>query len=299
MQSNKKTDIKASIIIPCKNEGANVRMTVDSMLKTMPDDGYEIIIVNDSSTDGCCLFLKELVPAQQISLISSPGLGAARARNLGAQAARGEYLIFCDAHITVPEEWLENLLSNFHHPEVGAVSPAIASMEHPDHIGCGQTWNDRLETVWLPPLKIQGLKTVPLLPGGCLAVRADIFRQVGGFDQGFIVWGYEDVELSLKLWLFGYKLYVNPSIIIQHLFRKKHPYKVKLDHVHYNLLRMAYSHFNNKRIDKVIDLVETKQQSKKIIQRVIREEVMKQRLSYFCRRKHDDDWFMSHFRINF
>ncbi|OPX90295.1 MAG: Poly-beta-1,6-N-acetyl-D-glucosamine synthase [Pelotomaculum sp. PtaB.Bin104] len=296
---DKGANLKASIIIPCKNEGANVRMTVDSILAVMPDDGYEIIIVDDSSSDDCCLFLHERAPDKKINIISSPGLGAARARNLGAQEARGEYLVFCDAHITVPEGWPENLLKAFLDPEVGAVSPAIASMDHPDRVGCGQTWNPSLETLWLPPSKIRNLTAVPLLPGGCLAVRAGVFRQVGGFDRGFIVWGYEDVELSLKLWLFGFKLYVNPSIIIEHRFRKKHPYPVKADHVHYNLLRMAYSHFNNKRIDKVIDLLETNPKLKKIIRSVIQEGAMKQRVDYFSRRKYDDDWFMSRFNIKF
>ncbi|MDD3653817.1 MAG: glycosyltransferase [Desulfotomaculaceae bacterium] len=290
---------KASIIIPCKNEGTNVKMTMASILTAMPDDDYEIIIVDDGSIDGCCLFLNEYTQDQKVNLIVSPGLGAARARNLGAKAARGKYLIFCDAHIKVPVSWPENLLSTFRNPKVSAVSPAIVSMDNPVNLGCGQTWNSCLKSVWLSRSKIQGLTTVPLLPGGCLAVRADVFRQVGGFDQGFIIWGYEDVELSLKLWLFGYKLYVNPSIIVQHLFRKKHPYPVNADHVHYNLLRMAYSHFGNKRIDKVIDLLETNPRIKKIIRRVIQGGVMKQRLNYFAQRKYDDDWFMSHFNINF
>jgi len=288
-----------SIIIPCKNEGSNVKMTVDSILAAAPDDNHEIIIVDDGSTDGCCLFLQESHLYQKVNFIPTPGLGAARARNLGAAAAHGKHLIFCDAHITVPEGWPRNLLETFRHPEVDAVSPAVGSLGNPTATGCGQTWNRNLETVWLPPPANREITTVPLLPGGCLAVRAEAFRQVGGFDSGFIVWGYEDVEISLKLWLFGYKLYVNPSVKILHQFRKKHPYSVTINHVQYNLLRMAYSHFNYKRVDKILDMVQPSTRLRKIVRRVLEGGAMEQRLDYFARRRFDDDWFMRRFGIEF
>lgn len=290
---------EASIIVPCKNEGSNVKMTVDSILAASPGDNIEMIVVDDGSDDGCCHFLTESRRYHRITLLPSPGLGAARARNLGATAARGETLIFCDAHITVPEGWAETLLDTFKHPGVDAVSPAIGSMDNPDAVGYGQTWNGRLESLWLPPPGDMDITAVPLLPGGCLAVRAGAFRRVGGFDNGFIVWGYEDVELSFKLWLFGYRLYVNPSVKILHLFRKKHPYPVTMDHVHYNLTRMAYSHFKNERIDKVLDLVESGGPSEKIIRDVLKGGAMEQRLHYFARRRYDDDWFMQRFGIDF
>jgi glycosyltransferase involved in cell wall biosynthesis len=249
--TGKNTRVLASIIIPCKNEGTNVKMTADSILAATSLDGIEIIIVDDESVDGCCRFLADDAAYAGIKHLSCPGLGAARARNLGASAAGGEFLIFCDAHITVPEGWLEKLLAAFRRPGVDAVSPAIGSLGNPAATGYGQTWNERLETVWLPPPRNMGITPVPLLPGGCLAVRAGAFRRVEGFDRGFIVWGYEDVELSLKLWLFGFNLYLNPSVKILHLFRKKHPYPVSMNHVHYNLLRMAYSHFKEERIAKI------------------------------------------------
>lgn len=289
----------ASIIIPCKNESANVKMTVDSLMANTPSRGAEILVVDDMSGDGCCRFLQTDARYSKVQYILSPGLGAARARNYGAAAAKGEYLIFCDAHITVRQGWLESLLNTFNRPGVDAVSPAIGSITNPAAAGYGQTWNERLETVWLPPPAQMETIRAPLLPGGCLAVRSSAFQQVGGFDRGFIVWGYEDVELSLKLWLFGFGLYINPKVKILHLFRQKHPYQVTFDHVNYNLLRMAYSHFNNARIDKVIALVKPYGKSEKLIRKVLKGGVLDQRQDYFRRRKRDDDWFMSGFQIPF
>lgn len=274
-------------------------MTVDSLLVALPSRGIEIIVVDDMSRDGCCSFLMTESKYAEVQCISSPGLGAALARNYGAVNAKGEYLVFCDAHITVEKGWLDILLNTFNRPGVDAVSPAIGSITNPAATGCGQSWNDRLETVWLPyPAQMETIKA-PLLPGGCLAVRNNVFQQVGGFDRGFIVWGYEDVELSLKLWLFGYGLYVNPRAKVLHLFRQKHPYRVTFEHVHYNLLRMAYSHFNNKRVDKVIAMIKSHGKSEKIIRNVLKSGVLDQRQDYFRRRRRDDDWFMSEFQIPF
>jgi len=290
---------EASVIIPCKNEGQNVKMTLDSFLAASPGGHIEIILVDDGSEDGCCNFLKEDSRYSGLHFISSSGLGVAQARNLGASVARGKYLIFCDAHIIVPEGWPDNLLEAFKHDGVDAVSPAIGSLENPAATGYGQTWNERLQVVWLPPPPEKKIGAVPLLPGGCVAVRTEAFWEAGGFDPGFIVWGYEDVEFSLKMWLFGYRLYVSPLIKILHLFRNKHPYQVKMDHFLYNMLRMAYSHFKNERIEKVLDLIESVGHSKRINQRVLKGSAMEQRLQYFARRKHDDDWFMKKFNIDF
>ncbi len=288
----------SSIIIPCKNEGPNVKMTVDSILEASSCDDPEIIAIDDGSNDGCCNFLKK-DDYSRVRLITSPGVGAARARNLGAAASRGEYLVFCDAHITVPEGWLDCLLENFDDNDVDGVSPAIGSLENPSAAGYGQTWNERLEVTWLPPPPDFKVAAAPLLPGGCLAVRSAAFFQVGGFDGGFIVWGHEDVELSLKLWLFGCKLYVMPSVKILHLFRKKHPYPVQMDHVYYNLLRMAYSHLSKERINKVRALIKPSGLSKTIEDRVLKAGAMKQRNYYLRRRNYDDDWFMNKFGIPF
>ena len=163
--TGKNTRVLASIIIPCKNEGTNVKMTADSILAATSLDGIEIIIVDDESVDGCCRFLADDAAYAGIKHLSCPGLGAARARNLGASAAGGEFLIFCDAHITVPEGWLEKLLAAFRRPGVDAVSPAIGSLGNPAATGYGQTWNERLETVWLPRPGIWALLPSRCFPG--------------------------------------------------------------------------------------------------------------------------------------
>lgn len=292
------SDCFFSIILPVKNEGSNIKMTIDSILQTNPETPYEIIVVDDNSQDDCCGFLttgRYRLP--YLNLITTGGAGAANARNIGAEKAKGNILVFCDAHITVPPDWLFKMAGSFSFKSVYGLSPGIASMTTPNAVGYGQTWNNKLEVCWLP--KPQNMDTSPLLPGGCQAFRKEAFLKVGGYDRGFKVWGREDEEISLKMWLFGYSLFVDPDIVVQHLFRNSHPYTVTQDHVHYNFLRMAFSHFSEERLSRAISLLSHRKNCTKLVVSAALSDIMRQRTDYHEQRAHTDDWFMNKFAIPF
>jgi len=284
-----------SLIIPAKNEGNNVRTTVESALRAKTHHPFEIVIVDDGSTDGCCEFLASEAN-EQIKLITTQGIGAAPARNLGADHSRGEYLIFCDAHLFFQDYWIDHLLGLIRSGQADAVSPGIASTNRPNLVGYGQTLNRMLGVQWNRQISLP--TPTAILPGGCLAMARNVFFDVGGFDRGFQVWGFEDVEISIKLWLFGYKCFVQPAVKVFHLFRESHPYRVTFDHVYYNMLRMAYSHFNESRIAACRKLIHHADPAR-IEAAVLAGGVLEQREHYFSRRKYDDEWFMRRFGIPF
>jgi GT2 family glycosyltransferase len=132
-----------------------------------------------------------------------------------------------------------------------------------------------------------------------MVVRSDVFHRVGGFDSFFKIWGHEDVELSLKLWLFGYRLMVDPRVRVLHLFRQSHPYRVTMDHVHHNLLRMAFSHFSQPRLAKAVNLARSNPNLGRIITEVLFSDIWQQREHYLANRVRDDQWFMDRFNIPF
>lgn len=289
-----------SVIIPVKNEGTqNVKMTLDSMLQANPDINHEIIVVDDNSNDGCCDFLRYRNKGyEKVILVKSPGLGAAGARNLGAEYSRGNILVFCDAHITVPPDWLAVFATDFSHDIVDGVSPGIGSMADPNAVGYGQTWNGQLECKWLST-RFNRITQVALLPGGCMAFRREAFDRVGGFDRGFLVWGHEDEEISFKMWLFGHNLYVEPDVKVLHLFRPRHPYPVTMTHIHYNFLRLACSHLNEERLSKAFNILKNHAGFEQILSSVCLSNVWEQRKDYLSRRSRDDSWFMRRFGIDF
>ncbi|MGQ5395529.1 MULTISPECIES: glycosyltransferase family 2 protein [unclassified Paenibacillus] len=285
-----------SIIIPAKNEGTYVESTVASVVASKSGYPFEIVIVDDESIDRCCDFITSHKEVSRIKLIRTQGIGAAKARNLGAGISKGRYMIFCDAHLSFEDLWIDRLLEPIEAGLTDGICPAIAQMDLPHIAGYGQTLDQRLQVQW------NGWQATPfpcaILPGGCFAISREVFFDIGGFDEGFKTWGYEDVEISLKMWLFGYKCYTLPEVKILHLFRKSHPYHISWEPIYYNFMRMAYSHFSEERIQRCKKLI-TYANADHIESLVVEDGVLEQRHKYFSRRKYIDDWFMERFEIPF
>lgn len=285
-----------SIIFPVKNEGKHIQNTIKSAKKVKTNYPVEFIIVDDASTDGCCKFL-ELNREEHIKLVRTTGVGAAMARNIGADHAKGDYFIFCDAHLFFEDFWVDRLIDPIRQGIADATNPGIGNAANPSSVGYGYSWVDTLEPRW--NTRKTELFPSPHLAGGCLAISKDVFIDIGGFERGFRVWGREDEEISLKLWLFGYKCYVEPAVKVLHVFRTNAaPFALKWNDIDYNLMRMAYSHFNEERIKKCKKLIKYSD-PEKIEAEVLRSDVLEQRKNYLTKRKHDDDWYMKTFNIPF
>ncbi|WP_042148390.1 glycosyltransferase family 2 protein [Paucisalibacillus sp. EB02] len=288
--------MKVSIIFPVKNEGQNLKNTLDSLFAQKTNYSLEVIVINDASEDQCCDFLANYNKNNDITLIQTEGIGAANARNLGASNALGDYLIFCDAHLIFQDWWLDHLLEPLLAGKTDAVSPTIGAFDNDQFFGFGQTLNPNLSIKW-NTIKDE-VSEVAILPGACLAVSKKVFEKVGGFEKGFETWGHEDVEFSIKLWLFGYRCHVVPTVKVLHLFRKQHPYKVQYDDFYHNILKLAYSHFDLKRIQKCKRLI-INSKVRDIERRVLENGALEQRRDYFKRRKRSDDWYFKKFGIDF
>lgn len=136
-----------------------------------------------------------------------------------------------------------------------------------------------MEPKWKTDIK--KLSKVPLLAGGCLAISKEVFQKINGFENGFKVWGREDEEISLKLWLMGYRCFAEPKCTVFHVFRMGvPPFLITWEDINYNLMRMAYSHFNEKRVEKCKKLIKYTDPDL-IIDRVLKSDVMVQREQYF------------------
>ncbi|WP_100330284.1 glycosyltransferase family 2 protein [Bacillus xiapuensis] len=285
-----------SIIFPVKNEGGHIKNTLRSLLAAKTTYAMEVIVVDDGSVDQCCNFLINSQD-ETIKLIKTEGIGAAMARNAGADQAKGDFFIFCDAHLFFEDYWIDNLLEPIREGIADATNPGIADAANPSNIGYGYSWNDRLEPKWHSGKR--ELFPSAHLAGGCLAISRKAFEGIHGFEKGFKVWGREDEEISLKLWLFGYRCYVQPAVTILHIFRADAPpFVVTWDDVNYNLMRMAYSHFNEERIEKCKRLIKHSS-PERIMERLMKSDIIGQRKQYLQERQFDDDWYMKKFQINF
>ena len=270
-----------------------LRRTVFNLLDSLPPDG-EVVVLDDASTDGSAdpngwgrAIVRVLRPPER--------LGAARARNYGAEHARGEMIVFCDAHIEAPTGWFVRFQDILKRPEVGAVGAVVSAMGNPGLKGYGFQWSDaQLNVRWLDR---QGSEPypVPMLGSFFLALRRDTLAATGGFDPGLMVWGTEDAEFSLRLWLLGYECWLDPAVDVAHLFRDSHPYAVNWEVLLHNVLRVISVHFGHQRTERVIEQLKAHAAFPAAFARLAVGDTWKRRAEIHAARRYDDDWFFERF----
>ncbi len=288
--------LKLSVVLPANNESVMLKRTVEQFVATLPPDS-EVIVVDNGSTDGCADFLAEGTWENVHLIRSAEPLGVATARNRGLAAARGEVVVFSDAHIDVPERWWEPLVRTLNLPNVGVAAPGIGVMGRPGYrIACGQRiagTNLRLE--WLP-LKSAEPRPVPTLGGGFMAMRRETLDQAGAFDDGMPQWGSEDMELCVRYWLLGYEVWVVPEVTVLHYFRKARPYGTHWHLLTHNLLRVALLHFNRRRIARVASALRNGVRFGAALAQAVESDVWQKRAEFEARRVRDDDWLFEKFK---
>ncbi len=219
-----------SIIIPVFNQLEYTRDCLDTLYKnTDPAIPFEVIVVDNGSTDSTPGFLKEAGRHfSNFTVVTNPeNLGFARACNTGARAAQGQYLFFLNNDTQPQPNWLSPLTTLLDSdPHVAAVGSKLL---FPDltiqHAGVIIIQDLRLaidpgitHIYYQHPHNLQEacqMRVYPALTAAALLVRASAFHLVHGFDENY--WnGYEDIDLCFKLRQAGYLLVYQPNSIIIH-----------------------------------------------------------------------------------
>ncbi len=204
--------VQTSVIIPVFNRCDLTSAAIAKVRGNTEPGTYELILVDNGSTDDTAL----LYPCVDKKLTLEKNLGFARGCNLGAGIAAGEYLVFLNNDTEVHDGWLRPLIAPLENHSAGMSG---ARLIYPNgriqHAGISfrmkngelEAWNIKTE---LPTRNVEGVT------GACLAIRAETFAEVAGFDVGFRN-GYDDVDLCLKVRAAGYRIrYVAESTVMHH-----------------------------------------------------------------------------------
>jgi glycosyltransferase involved in cell wall biosynthesis len=235
--------VPVSVVISTFEEGAALAATVSSVLAAA-DAPREVIIVDDGSTDGSC---DRDWPAD-VRVVRQDHVGIAAARNRGARAATQPNLVFLDAHCTVAGHWLRPLLGALDQAPQALAGPAVRDADDERYLGCGAQLVDPLLTYrWNRAPARSGVIEVGLIPGGCLAVRRDVFTGAGGFAS-FRGFGLEDVELGFRWWRIGNPMLGAPESVVTHRFRTTAGYRPDYQAWLENILRTALLHLSGNQL---------------------------------------------------
>ena len=215
-----------SIIIPNKDGSSLLRACVEGLYDNTAYNNFELIIVDNGSTEAETLVLYEELLAKSARVVPfDETFNYSRACNLGAAEARGEFLLFLNNDIEVVQpDWLDELVRQASEPSVGVVG---AKLLYPDgaiqHAGIAlglftlsaHVFHRAPENLWGPIGTPNTTRNWIAVTGACQLMRRELFDLVDGYDEDFLV-SYSDIVLCMDIVRAGFRTVYLPSAVLIH-----------------------------------------------------------------------------------
>ena len=212
-----------SIVILNHNESVLSLECVSSVVNNTKGETYEIIVVDNGSTASELDKLATAIPRNYELISLSRNVFFGEASNIGAEHAKGEFVVFLNNDALVTDAWLDHLLAVFDRaPNAGAVGPKLL---YPDgrlqEAGAflredGWPFQMGRSGASLPGSYGNSIEVVDYCSAACLLLRRKDFLSVGGFDPIFEPIFFEDCDLALRLRSMGHFSYYCGRAVVYH-----------------------------------------------------------------------------------
>lgn len=196
-----------TIIIPAWNCERRIVKTLAAIgAQTVPSDQFEVLVIDNGSTDGTAKAAQEF---DFVTLLSEPLPGSYRARNRALSVARGEYVLFTDGDCVPREDWVEQAFAAINaFPDVGVYAGRVVLFRETGGGVLGARYEEF--TAFNQEVNVQS--------GHCVTAnwlcRRDDLRAVGGFNAELLSGG--DVDCSRRMIAAGHKLLYVPELVVGH-----------------------------------------------------------------------------------
>lgn len=220
-----KQAVSVSVIIPNKNQLKLIRNSLDGVLYGTSYADVEIIVVDNDSGPRTTSFYRTLPPA--VHVLHAPGpFNFSSMCNQAARQAHGTCLVFLNNDIEVIDpDWLTHLVNEAQQPDIGAVGARLlfpsGRIQHAGvTIGMGGFADHAYQGLWAHEDtyrgKLDATHEVSAVTGACLAVTAEKFWAVNGFDAENFPVELNDIDLCLKLGAKGWQTLICPAAKLVH-----------------------------------------------------------------------------------
>ena len=196
-----------SVIVPVYNAEDTLGECLAALQsQSLASHRYEVIVVDDGSADRTV----EVARIHKVRLVCQSHAGPAAARNLGAQAAQGEIMLFTDADCEPARDWVERMVESFRDPEVMGAKGVYRTRQKELVARFVQLEYEHKYA------RMSRQEHIDFVDTYSAAYRRDVFLANGGFDVAFLTASVEDQEFSFRLARKGYRLVFVPQAIVYH-----------------------------------------------------------------------------------
>lgn len=254
----------AKIVILNWNGEENLSRFLPSVVKNTPPE-VEIVVADNGSTDGSREFVGNEYPSVRLVTLDA-NYGFAEGYNRALREVEADYYILLNSDVQTPEGWCEPLVALLErHPQVAAAAPKILSYTDYSMFEYAGAAGGFIDALGYPFCRGRILKTIESdmgqyddareifwASGACFACRADVFRDLGGFDNAFFA-HQEEIDLCWRMQLAGYRIAVEPQSRVYHLGAGTLPPSAKKLYYNYrNNLAMLYKNLPKGRMEFIL-----------------------------------------------
>jgi len=225
---------KLSIIIVGLNVKEWLIPCLRSIFKNPPSFNFEVIYVDNGSSDETCLEVRSLFPKVKI-IQSKSNLGFTKANNLGFQYSNGEYLLFLNSDTEIVGQALSKMVNYLEvHKKIGVLGPKLyQNREHKLQISSTgeltplaaifaftflNKWfpnNQFSKKYFLSDWDRDSERQVAAVSGAALMIRKEIFEKIEGFDERFFIY-FEESDLCRSVRKIGCQVVYYPKAEVVH-----------------------------------------------------------------------------------
>jgi GT2 family glycosyltransferase/glycosyltransferase involved in cell wall biosynthesis len=212
-----------SIIVLCYNNLEEAtKPCIESLIANTEYDSYELIVVDNASTDGTVEYLKEIQAriGDGIKLhFNSTNKGYAAGNNDGIKLAKGDYIVLLNNDTLVSDGWLKKLVMLFYSQDsiglIGPVTNSAGNEQRIDFEGLDENNYEDISSSYLSKQKDSWFLTEKL-GFFCVAIRREVIEGIGYLDENFGVGMFEDDDFCERVKNHGYKLAIVEDCFIYH-----------------------------------------------------------------------------------
>ncbi len=256
-------EVDCSILLVTYQSAAYLPRCLDAIGRSTHDVSYEIVVVDNASTDDTVEVLRQRFP--QARVLSNPeNLGFGSAANRAAREATGRHLLFLNPDTEMQDRALDRAVSFLDaQPDVGIVGARVLNPDGTLQRACrrsiptpsvaffqisglGRVWRNHSSAGAYNLERLDPSRTcdVGAVSGAFLLIRREAWERTGGFDERYFLYG-EDLDLCLAVARLGYRVvYFPEAVVIHHKGASSRQARRRANHEFHRAMRLFHDkHF--------------------------------------------------------